>query len=148
MQATTLGDFAGVGLGYRRALGHHFSLGARLEYAYPNPGYGQLEGFAHTVEAVGWIKRPWTGMYFSASVAVGHQFLISLPELSSVALGGGAAIGWSWDLPFHLNLDVSAGLRRMRMVKEATQICTIEDQCIFTSERFRPRFALSFGYRF
>src|SRR5262245_3460801 len=45
IQAITLGNFAGVDLGYRRGLGRHFSLGGLLEYAYPHPGYGQLQGF-------------------------------------------------------------------------------------------------------
>lgn len=119
-----------------------------LEYAYPNPGYGQLQGFGHTLELAAWIQRPWTGVFFSATFTVGHQFLISIPELNSVALGAGAAIGWAWDLPFNLNLGVSVGVRRMGVVKRSTQICTVPGQCIFVAEGFKPRFALSFGYRF
>jgi hypothetical protein len=148
LESMTLGEFAGVAVGYRRGLGRHLSLGAHLEYAYPNPGYGQLVGFGHRVALTAWIKRPWTGVFFTASFALGHQFLVTLPELASVALGGGLDMGWSWDLPYQLNLAFSVGLRRMSVVEESTQICTLPDQCIFVSERFRPRFALSFGRRF
>lgn len=148
LEHNTLGDFAGVDVGYRRALGRHFSLGATLEYAYPNPGYGQLQGFAHTLEAAVWIKRPWAGVYFSAAFTVGHQFVFALPELRTVALGGGAAIGWSWDLTAHLDLGFSLGIRRMGVVERSTQICTVPNQCIFTADGFKPRFTLTFGYRF
>jgi hypothetical protein len=148
LDAMTLGDYAGVGIGYRRGLGRHMSLGAQLEYAYPNPGYAHLVGFGHTVEVVGWLERPWTGVYFAATVTVGHQFAVSLPGLSSVALGGGASMGWSWDLTRHANLAFSGGLRRMGVVHRSTQICTVPGQCIFIAEGFRPRFTVTFGYRF
>jgi hypothetical protein len=144
----TLGDFAGIELGYRRALGRHMSAGALFEYAYPNPGYGHLIGFGHTLEVTGWIKRPWTGLFVSVGLTVGHQFLFQLPHLRTVALGGGVSIGWSWDITTHLNLMFSGGLRRMGVVDRSTQICTLEAQCIFTSEEFEPHFALTFGYRF
>jgi hypothetical protein len=146
--ATTLGNYAGFDLGYRRGLGRHLSLGALLEYAYPNPGYWQLQGFAHTVELAAWVQRPWTGIYFAATLTVGHHYMFSLPELNSVALGGGAAMGWSWDLTDRLNVAFSAGIRRMGVVRRSTQICTLSDQCIFIAEGFKPRFALTFGYRF
>lgn len=148
IEAITLGDFAGVDLGYRRAFGRHFSVGALLEYAYPKPGYGQLQGFGHTLEGIVWVKRPWTGVYFAATFTIGHQFVFSLPELRSVALGGGAAIGWAWDLTAQLGLGLSVGLRRMGVVERSTQICTVDDQCIFVEDGFKPRFALTFGYRF
>jgi hypothetical protein len=148
IEATILGDFAGLDIGYRRGIGRHFSLGAMIEYAYPNPGYWQLQGVAHTLEAAIWIKRPWTGVYFSAGLTVGHQFLAPLPELRSVAVGGGAAIGWSWDLTQHINVGFAAGIRRMGVVERSTQICTRPGQCIFTAEGFKPRFTLTFGYRF
>ena len=148
INATTLGNFAGFDLGYRRGIGRHFSLGALLEYAYPNPGYGQLQGFGHTLETNVWIKRPWTGVYFSAALTIGHQYLFSLPELRSVAVGGGAGMGWSWDLTPHLNVGFLAGIRRMGVVERSTQICTVPNQCIFVAEGFKPRFSLTFGYRF
>jgi hypothetical protein len=149
LQATTLSDFAGLDIGYRRGLGRHFSLGALLEYAYPNPGYAALLGFAHTLEGIVWVQRPWTGVYFATTFTVGHQFLVSVPQLRSIALGGGAALGWSWDLePYNLNLGFSVGLRRMGVVERSTQICTVPDQCIFVAEGFKPRFTLTFGYRF
>lgn len=148
IQATTLREFAGVDVGYRRAFGRHASVGALLEYAYPDAGYGQIQAIGHTIEVIGWIKRPWTGVYFAATLTVGHNFLVTLPELSSVAVGGGAAMGWSWDLPWHINLGVSAGLRRMAVVKRSTQICTLPNQCIMIHEDFVPRFTLTFGYRF
>jgi hypothetical protein len=148
IEANTLGNFAGFDLGYRRGLGRHFSLGALLEYAYPNPGYGQLQGFAHTLEGIVWVKRPWTGVYFAANLTVGHQFMFSLPELRTIALGGGLAIGWSWDLTAHINVGFSIGLRRMGVVERSTQICTVAGQCIFTAEGFQPRFTLTYGWRF
>ncbi len=148
VQANTLGSFAGFDIGYRRGLGRHFSVGAMLEYAYPKPGYWQLQGVAHTLETAVWIKRPWTGVYFSAMLTVGHQFLVSLPKLHSVAIGGGAAMGWSWDLTNHINVGLSAGIRRMGVVERSTQICTVPGQCIFIIEGFEPRFSLTFGYRF
>src|SRR5690606_23881610 len=104
IEANTLGNSSGVDLGYRRAFGRHVTLGALLEWAYPNPGYWLLQGFAHTLETAVWIKRPWTGVYFAANVTVGHQFLITLPELRTIAVGAGAAIGWSWDLTEHINV--------------------------------------------
>lgn len=146
--ATTLGRFAGFDLGYRRGLGRHFSLGALLEYAYPRPGYWQLQGFAHTLEAAVWVKRPWTGVFFTAGFTVGHQYLVSLPALRSVAIGGGAAIGWSWDLTQHLNVSFSGGIRRMGVVDRSPQICTVPGECVFVTEGFHPRFTLNFGYRF
>lgn len=148
LEANTLGDSAGFDLGYRRGLGRHFSFGALLEYAYPNPGYGHLQGFAHSLEGAAWIQRPWIGPYVAATFTVGHQFLISIPELNAVALGGGLALGWAWDLPFNVNLGISVGLRRMSIIKRSTQICTVPGQCIFIAEGFKPRFTLTFGYRF
>ncbi|PRP92298.1 hypothetical protein ENSA5_50170 [Enhygromyxa salina] len=148
LDALFLSDFAGVELGYRRGLGRHLSVGALLEYAYPNPGYGHLVGFGHTLEVIGWLKRPWTGVYFAAHLTLGHQFVVSLPRLRSVALGGGASIGWSWDLTSHINVAFSGGLRRMGVVARTPQICTLPEQCVFTSPGFQPRFTLSFGYRF
>jgi hypothetical protein len=146
--ALTLGDFAGVELGYRRALGRHVSVGALFEYAYPNPGYAQLIGFGHTLELAGWIKRPWNGLFVAVSLTVGHQFMYQLTQLRTVALGGGVSIGWSWDLTTHLNLALSGGIRRMGILDRSTQICTLTDQCIFTSREFEPHFALTFAYRF
>lgn len=143
-----LSNFTGLNLGYRRGLGRHFSLGGLLEYAYPNPGYAQLQGFAHTLETAVWIKRPWTGVYFAANLTVGHQFLFTLPELRTIAIGAGASIGWSWDLTRHINVGFSLGLRRMSVVERSTQICTVEGQCIFTAEGFLPRFTLTFGWRY
>lgn len=148
IEATTLGDFAGVSFAYRHAVGRHLSVGAMFEYAYPNPGYGHLVGFGHTLELAGWIKRPWTGLFVAVSMTVGHQFMFGLPRLRSVAMGGGASIGWSWDLTAHVNLALSGGLRRMGVLERSTQICTVENQCIFTAAGFKPRFALSFAYRF
>lgn len=148
IQAMTLSNFAGVNLGYRRAFGRHISLGGILEYAYPDAGYGQIQALGHTVEAIGWIKRPWTGVYFAATFTVGHNFLFNVPAISSVALGGGASMGWSWDLTPHLNVGVSGGLRFMSMVKQAPEICTLPSQCVMVEENFVPRFALTFGYRF
>jgi hypothetical protein len=148
INATTLDNFAGFDLGYRRAFGRHFSLGGLLEYAYPNPGYGQLQGFGHTLETLIWIKRPWTGVYFSAALTVGHQYMFSLPELRAVAIGGSAGMGWSWDLSDHINVGFAASIRRMGVVAHAPQICTVPNQCIFVAEGFKPRFALTFGWRF
>jgi hypothetical protein len=146
--AITLGDYAGIEFGYRRALGRHTTVGTLFEYAYPNPGYGQLIGFGHTLEVAGWIKRPWTGLFVAIGLTVGHQFLHRLPELRTVALGGSVAVGWSWDVTTHINLSLSGGLRRMGVVDRSTQICTVPGQCIFTSQEFEPRFALTFAYRF
>jgi hypothetical protein len=148
IEANTLGNFAGLDFGYRRALGRHFSLGGMLEYAYPKPGYAQLQGFAHTLETVVWVKRPWTGVFFAAELNVGHQFVWSLPQLRRVAVGASAAIGWSWDLTPHINVGFSMGLRRMGIVDRSTQICTVSRQCIFVADGFQPRFTLTFGYRF
>jgi len=147
IEANTLGNSSGVDLGYRRAFGRHVTLGALLEWAYPNPGYWLLQGFAHTLETAVWIKRPWTGVYFAANVTVGHQFLITLPELRTIAVGAGAAIGWSWDLTEHINVGFALGLRRMGVVERSTQICTVHDQCVFTADGFQPRFSLTFAWR-
>jgi hypothetical protein len=146
--AITLSDFAGVEFGYRRAVGRHMSVGALFEYAYPNPGYAQLIGFGHTLEVAGWIKRPWNGLFVAVGLTVGHQFLYRLPELRTVALGGGLSIGWAWDVTAHVNVTLSGGLRRMGIIDRSTQICTITDQCIFASQEYEPRFALTFAYRF
>lgn len=148
LEALVLGDFFGVDFAFRRALGRHATLGAMFEYAYPNPGYGHLVGFGHTLELIGWIKRPWTGVFFAVHLTVGHQFVVSLPELRSVAIGGGASMGWGWDLTEHWNLALEGGLRRMGVVERSDQICTVEGQCIFTAEGFKPNFTLSFAYRF
>jgi hypothetical protein len=148
IEAMTLGDHAGVDFAYRRGLGRHLSIGALFEYAYPNPGYGHLVGFGHTLELAGWIKRPWTGLFLTLSVTVGHQFVFGLPQLRSVALGGGASLGWSWDLTAHVNVALSGGLRRMGVVDRSTQICTVPNQCVFTQQGFKPHFALTFAYRF
>jgi hypothetical protein len=146
--ALILGNFAGVGLGYRRGLGRHASVGAMFEYAYPNPGYGQLLGFGHTLELTGWIKRPWNGLFVSLAMTLGHQALFRVPELHTLALGATVSIGWSWDVTAHINVGVSSGVRRMGVVQRSTEICTLPRQCIFTDEEFRPRFALTFAYRF
>jgi len=149
LQAITLSDFAGVDFGYRRGIGRHFSLGALLEYTYPNPGYGNLQGFGHSLEGIVWVQRPWTGVYFATTVTVAHQFLYAVPKIRSVAVGGGAALGWSWDLqPYNLNVGFSVGLRRMGVVERSSQICTVPRQCILLAEEFVPRFTLTFGYRF
>ena len=148
LDAMTLGDHAGVDIGYRRGIGRHMSVGAQFEYAYPNPGYEHLIGFGHTLEVIAWIKRPWTGVYFSATATVGHQFSVSLPLLSTVALGVGASMGWSWDLTRHINVGFSGGLRHMQVVRHAVQICTVPEQCTFALGGFKPRFTLTFAYRF
>lgn len=148
IDAMVLGNFAGVGFGYHRGLGRHASVAAVFEYAYPNPGYGQLIGFGHTLEVTGWIKRPWNGLFVSLGLTLGHQFLHRLPELHNLALGGSVLIGWSWDVTAHLNLALSGGVRRMGVIERSTQICTLPGQCIFTDDEFRPRFALTFAYRF
>ena len=148
IQSMTLSNFAGVNLGYRRAFGRHVSLGGIFEYAYPDPGYGQIQAIGHTVEVIGWIKRPWTGVYFAATFNVGHNFLFTVPGISSVALGGGASMGWSWDLTKHLNVGLSGGLRVMSMVRHAPEICTLASQCVMVKEGFVPRFTVTFGYRF
>lgn len=148
IQAATLSDYAGVNLGYRRALGRHLSLGLIFEYVYPDTGYAQLQGLAHTLEFIGWIQRPWLGIYFEASVTVGHNFLAAVPALDSVGVGGGASMGWSWDLPFNLNLGLAGGLRFMRQVDDSPLICTLPRQCVMVREEFVPRFSLTFGYRF
>lgn len=146
--ALVLGNFAGIGLGYSRALGRHASVGALFEYAYPNPGYGQLIGFGHTLEVTGWIKRPWNGLFVTLGLTLGHQVLFRLPELHTIALGGNVMVGWSWDLTPHINLAISGGVRRMGVVDRSTIICTVPNQCIFVDEDFRSRFALTFAYRF
>lgn len=147
-RAITLSEFAGFDLGYRRALNHHFSLGVGLEYVYPDTGYGQIQALGHTVELAAWIARPWTGPYFAASFVVGHNFVFTIPELSSVAVGGGADFGWSWDLPYHINLGVSVGLRRLFPVRRAGPLCSLQRECVYLLDEFQPHFALSFGYRF
>ncbi len=147
-RATTFGSFAGVELGYRRGLGRHLSFGVALEYVYPDSGYGQLQAFGHSAELIAWIARPWIGPYFAATITVGHNFLFSVPELDAVSVGGGLAMGWSWDLPFNFNVGVSAGLRRMVVVERDGPICTLRNRCVFTVEEFWPRFDLTFGYRF
>ncbi|NVB42362.1 DUF3575 domain-containing protein [Pseudenhygromyxa sp. WMMC2535] len=148
LQATTLSNRAGVNLGYRRAFGRHFSLGASFEYVYPDVGYGHIQALGHTLEATGWISRPWLGVYFSLSFTVGQNFLFGAPSINAVALGGGGSMGWSWDFLDHLNLGIEGGLRRMSTVKQAPPICSRAEQCIMLREEFVPRFALTFGYRF
>ncbi|EDM77241.1 hypothetical protein PPSIR1_17315 [Plesiocystis pacifica SIR-1] len=148
IESITLSDYAGFGLVYRRGFVGHLSLGVRLEYTYPDVGYGQLQGFNHSVELTGWVKRPWIGPFFSGSFSVGHAFMFSVPSLSAVALGGGVDAGWAWDLTEHLGLAFSMGIRNTVVVRDATQICTLDDQCIVVREAFVPRFALTFGYRF
>jgi hypothetical protein len=36
----------------------------------------------------------------------------------------------------------------MGIVERSTQICTRPGQCIFVADGFKPRFTLTFGYRF
>ncbi|MFV8755704.1 hypothetical protein ACNOYE_34570 [Nannocystaceae bacterium ST9] len=148
VRAITLSEFAGVEIGYRRALSRHFSFGVGLEYAYPDAGYGQIQAIGHQAELTAWIARPWIGPYFSASFVVGHNFLFSVPELRLLALGGGADFGWSWDLPFHINLGVSVGLRRMVPVERSGPLCSLRRECVYLLDEFQPHFGLSFGYRF
>jgi len=148
IRATTLSDFAGFDLGYRRALGHHLSFGVSLEYMYPDTGYGQIQAIGHGLELAVWIARPWVGPYFAATFNVGQNFVFTIPELNSLAIGGGADFGWSWDLPFHINLGVAVGLRRMKPVKESGPLCSLRRECVYLFDEFQPHFALSFGYRF
>lgn len=92
--------------------------------------------------------RPWVGPYFAANFTVGHNFVFSIPELSSVSVGGGADFGWSWDLPFNINLGVAVGLRRLVPVVRAGPLCSLHRECVFLIDEFQPQFGLSFGYRF
>ncbi len=147
-RATTVSEFAGFDLGYRRALGRHFSFGVALEYMYPDTGYGQIQAIGHTVELTTWIARPWLGPYFSASFTVGQNFVFAIPEIGSVAVGGGAEFGYSVDLTDHINLALSAGLRRMVPVHRAGPLCSLRRECVYLLDEFQPHFALSFGYRF
>lgn len=148
IRAITVSEFAGVELGYRRALGHHLSLGATFEYVYPDAGYGQIQALGHRLELAAWIARPWTGPYFAGEFVVGQNFVFSIPELDAVALGGGVDFGWMVDLPFHINLGLSLGIRRMAPVRRDGPLCTLRRECVYLLDEFQPHFGLSFGYRF
>lgn len=148
IRAITVHNFAGVEFGYRRALSRHLSFGVGLEYVYPSAGYGQIQTLGHRVELAAWIARPWVGPYFAAHLVVGQTFLFTIPELDAVSVGGGAEFGWSWDLPFHINLGVSVGLRRVFVVHRDGPVCSLRHECVYLRDQFQPQFGLSFGYRF
>jgi hypothetical protein len=145
---TFVRDFAGTDLLYRRHLGWRVSGGVAVEYLYAHPGFEYLQGAAERVELAIWPSRVFAGPFLAAHVAASQQFLARDATVRSVALGGGADVGWNWMLGFGLNVGVAAGVRRSTVVSSTDLICTRVGECPFAREDFMPRFALQLSWAF
>lgn len=141
-------NFAGTDLGYRRHLGWRLSAGAAVEYLYPHGGFEYLQGVGERVELSIWPSKVFNGPFFSAEFTAAQQFLAPDPSVRSVAIGGGGQLGWNWMLGWGLNVGVSAGVRRSKVVSESSLICSREAECPFIRDVFMPRFALHISYAF
>ncbi len=141
-------NFAGADLGYRRYLGWRLSAGAALEYLYAHPGFEYLQGAGQRVEVALWATEVFNGPYVAADVLASQQFLARDSRVRSVAVGGGADLGWNWMVGFGLNVGISAGVRRSKVISRSPLICTRAGECPFISEDFMPRFALNLSYAF
>jgi hypothetical protein len=146
--STLVRDFAGTDLVYRRHLGWRVTAGAALEYLFAHPGFDYLQGAAERVELTLWASRVFHGPFFSAHAVASQQFLARDSSVRSLALGGGADVGWNWMLGFGLNVGFSAGVRRSKVLRETSLICTRDDECPFVRQDFTPRFALQISYAF
>lgn len=147
--ATTLvRDFAGTEVLYRRHLGWRLSGGAAVEYLYAHPGFEYLQGAAERVELAIWPSRVFAGPFLAAHFAASQQFLARDAGVRSVAVGGGADVGWNWMLGFGLNVGIAAGVRRSAVVESTDLICTRDAECPFAREDFMPRFALQLSWAF
>lgn len=148
VSSTLVRNFAGTDLVYRRHLGWRLTGGAALEYLFAHPGFDYLQGAAERVELTLWASRVFHGPFFSAHAVASQQFLARDSSVRSFALGGGADVGWNWMVGFGLNVGISAGVRRSKVLRDTALICTRDDECPFVREDFTPRFALQLSYAF
>lgn len=141
-------DFAGADVAYRRHLGWRVAGGVAVEYIYAHSGFEYLQGLGQRVELSLWPTRVFDGPFAAASFTVSEQFLARDPALRSVAVGGGGDLGWNWMLGWGINVGVSGGIRRSKVVRDEPLICTRPQECPFVREDFVPRFTIQFSYAF
>ena len=151
--AVTFRSFAaipyfGFDLGYERALGRRFSVGARFGTFVPRAGYAHLKGFEEAVFTRLWVPGVLRGMFAEASLGVAHQVLVRSAKLSETALVPGLALGWRWQFRNGVTVGASAGLGWGVVVAEEPLICTPSTPCAAVRRGVHARLALEVGYAF
>lgn len=135
-------------LGYQRALGRRFSVGASVEYGYQANGYWHLQGVSETVAGQVWLGRTFHGVFAEASMTVAHQFLAKLPRMSTTALAPGLGMGFRWTHDSGLTLGASGGLRWGRQVTVSEIVCTRAKHCSSVREGAYARITADVGFVF
>lgn len=140
-------DFA-TSLGYQRALGRRFSVGAGLEYGYQARGYWHLQGVSETLSGQVWLGRIFHGVFAEASLTVAHQLLVRQPRLSTTALVPGVGLGFRWTHRSGLLLGASGGLRWGLPVDPSEIVCTRPKYCTSVREGAYTRITADIGFVF
>jgi hypothetical protein len=135
-------------IGYQRAVGRRFSVGAGLEYGYQGRGYWHLQGVSETLASQVWLGRTFHGVFAEASLTVAHQFLVQQPRLSTTALVPGVGLGFRWTHKSGLFLGASGGLRWGRNVDPSDIVCTRAKHCTSVREGAYTRITLDVGFVF
>lgn len=138
----------GIDVGYERALGRRFSVGGRITYFIPPPGYGHLQGVGETLAGRVWLPRPLHGVFAEASFGVTHQVLARSPALSKTAIVPGLSAGARWQFENGLLLGASGGLRWGHVVADAGVICTRSAPCPAVRSGAYAQLAVEVGYSF
>lgn len=140
-------DFA-TSVGYQRALGRRYSLGAALEYGYQPHGYWHLQGVGETLSGQVWLGRTFHGVFAEASLTAAHQFLVQQPRLSTTAIVPGVGLGFRWTHKSGLLLGLSGGLRWGRHVDASDIVCTRAKYCTSVREGAYTRITADIGFVF
>jgi hypothetical protein len=135
-------------IGYQRAFGRRFSLGAGLEYGYQARGYWHLQGVGETLSGQVWLGRTFHGVFAEASLTAAHQFLVQQPRLSTTALVPGVGLGFRWTHRSGLLLGASGGLRWGREVDGSDIVCTRAKYCTSVRQGAYTRITADIGFVF
>lgn len=135
-------------VGYQRALGRRWSVGAALEYGYQARGYWHLQGVSETLSGQVWLGRTFHGVFAEASLTAAHQLLVQQPRLSTTAIAPGLALGFRWTHRSGLLLGASGGLRWGQQVNASAIVCTRPQYCTSVREGAYTRITADIGFVF
>lgn len=135
-------------IGYQRALGRRYSVGAALEYGYQARGYWHLQGVGETLSGQVWLGRTFHGVFAETSLTAAHQFLVQQPRLSTTAIVPGVGLGFRWTHESGLTLGASGGLRWGRNVDASDIVCTRTRYCTSVREGAYTRITADIGFVF